>query len=277
MKLIARKQELSIGLILSMVLVLILTACGAGTPSDNVAADNSLERIINQGKLVVAIPQDTPLFGIQGADGSYEGFDVDFARMLAEDLGVELELVPVTSANRIPFLESGKVDLVIANMGVRPDRAQVINFSQPYAPFFWAVYGTKDQDISGPEDTTPYVAGATLGTLEEMAFTDAAPPETEIQRYNDQATTVQAFLSGQVDLLVTGNAIAAEIIRQNPDMGIESKFVLQQSPCHIGVRKGETSLLNFVNAVIYVHTLNGDLDELSMKWFGEPLPDFPNF
>ncbi len=273
-----KKSSLFTLLILSLLVVIVLAACSPnGGTGEAGTADDSLDRILSEGKLVVAVPQDTPLFGIQGEDGSYEGFDIDFAYMLGEDLGVEVELVPVTSANRIPFLESGRVDLVISNMGVRPDRAEVINFSNPYAPFFWAVYGTEDMDISGPEDTIPYTVGATLGTLEEIAFTDAAPAETNIQRYNDQATTVQAFLSGQVDLIVTGNAIAAEIIRQNPDMGVESKFVLQQSPCHIGVRKGETSLLNWVNAAIYVRKLNGSLDELSMKWFGEPLPVFPPF
>lgn len=76
---------------------------------------------------------------------------------------------------------------------------------------------------------------------------------------------------------MTGNAIAAGIIADHPEMNVESKFVLQQSPCHIGVRRGNADLLSWVNAFIYSHTLNGDLDKLSVKWFGEPLPDFPNY
>jgi polar amino acid transport system substrate-binding protein len=263
----------------SIIMLLLLSACNntGATLGGAVTTTDALDRILKEGKIKIAVPQDTPLFGIQGSDGSYEGFDVDFAHMLAEDLGVELELVPVVSANRIPFLTSGKVDLVIANMGVRPDRAEVIAFSKPYAPFFWAVYGTKDVDVRTIEDTVPYTVGATLGTLEEIAFSAAAPAGTKILRYNDQATTVQSFLSGQVDLIVTGNAIAAEVIRQNPAKGIESKFVLRQSPCHIGVRKGDNGLLSWVNAAVYVHKLNGDLDTLSIKWFGEPLPEFPDF
>ena len=105
----------------------------------------------------------------------------------------------------------------------------------------------------------------------------SAPEGTEIMRFDDQATTVQAFLSGQTDLIVTGNAIAAEMIKDNPEMNIESKFVLQQSPCHVGVARGDEALLSWVNAAIYSHKLNGDLDSLSMKWFGEPLPEFPDF
>lgn len=260
---------------LAMLLVVTLLVGSAPTS----AQDGSIiERIKSEGVLRVAVPEDTPFFGTVGLNGEHEGYDIDVARMAAQDLGVELELVPVTSANRIPFLTSGKVDLVIANMGVKPERAEVINFSNPYAPFFWAVYASADLDITSVEDAAAYRVGATLGTLEEIAYTDAAGADAaNIQRYDDQATTVQAFVTGQVDLLVAGNAIAAGVIASHPDMNVESKLVLQQSPCHMGVRYGDERLLTWVNAFIYTHTLNGDLDELSMKWFGEPLPDFPNF
>jgi polar amino acid transport system substrate-binding protein len=188
-----------------------------------------------------------------------------------------VELVPVSSQNRIPYLTSGKVDLIIANMGIKPERALVINFSNAYAPFFWAVYGSADKAVTNVEEAKAYKVGATLGTLEEVAFSEAAGPDADIQRYSDQATTVQAFLTGQVDLIVTGNAIATQIIKDHPEMNVESKFVIQQSPCHIGVRRGDEALLVWVNAFIYSHILNHDLDNLSIKWFGEPLPEFPNF
>lgn len=260
----------------SILLLVSVVGCGAAPETATTTTTDSLDAIIDSGKIKIAIPQDTPLFGTLAADGSYAGYDVDVAKMLGEELGVEVELVPVTSQNRVPYLTSGKVDLVIANMGIKPDRALVINFSQPYAPFFWAVYGSKDLDVKSIEDTVNYKVGATLGTLEEIAFSDAAPADTQISRYSDQATTVEAFLSGQVDLIVTGNAIAADIITNNPDKNVESKFVLQQSPCHIGVRKADTSLLNYVDAFIFMHKLDGSLDDLSVKYFGEPLPVFPS-
>lgn len=259
----------------SVMLLVSVVSCAAPQPAATTATENTLDSIVKSGKIKIAIPQDTPLFGTQAADGSYTGYDVDIAKMIGKDLGIEVELVPVTSQNRIPYLTSGKVDLVISSMGIKPDRALVINFSQPYAPFFWAVYGSKDLKVETLADTAKYKVGATLGTLEEIAFTDAAPKETEIKRYSDQATTVQSYLSGQVDLIVTGNAIAADIIKKNPDKKVESKFVIQQSPCHIGVRKEDTSLLNWVDAFIYMHKLDHSLDKLSIQYFGEPLPDFP--
>ena len=263
---------------------LVLSACSGPAPAANTgdSADgettNMVEQIKKNGVIRIAVPEDTPLFGTIGADGQHTGYDVDVANMLGADMGVTVELVPVSSANRIPYLTSGKVDLVISSMGVKPERAEVIDFSNAYAPFFWAVYGPADLPVSTVEDAAAYKIGATLGTLEETAYTDAAGADaTNIQRFDDQATTVQAFTTGQVDLIVTGNAIAAGIMSSHPEMNVESKIVLQQSPCHIGVRKGEDDLLKWVNAFIYVHILNGDLDKLSIKWFGEPLPDFPNF
>jgi polar amino acid transport system substrate-binding protein len=272
-------QKRILFVVISMLLLLALAACSGGATggAENAPAQNALDRIVSEGKIKIAIPQDTPLFGTESADGTYEGYDVEVAHMLAEDLGVEVELVPVTSKNRIPFLTSGKVDLVISSMGVKPERALVINFSNAYAPFFWAVYGSEDLEVNNVDQAAAYKVGATLGTLEEIAFTGAAAEGTEILRFDDQATTVQAYLTGQVDLIVTGNAIAAEMIKNNPDMKIESKFVLQHSPCHVGVRRGDTALLTWVDSFVYSHKLNGDFDKLSVKWFGEPLPTFPDF
>jgi len=279
-----KKNYLLILVSVSVLLVMVLSGCAGAAPaasSETSAAAvnvNEIEQIKKNGVIRIAVPEDTPLFGTIGADGEHTGYDVDVAKMVAADMGVEVELVPVTSANRIPYLTSGKVDLVISSMGVKPERAEVINFSNAYAPFFWAVYAPADLPVSSVEDAAAYKVGATLGTLEEIAYTDAAGGDaTNIQRFDDQATTVQAFTTGQIDLIVTGNAIAAGIIASNPEMNVESKIVLQQSPCHIGVRRGEEGLLNWVNAFVYTHTLNGDLDKLSVKWFGEPLPEFPNY
>ncbi|HRE30067.1 MAG TPA: transporter substrate-binding domain-containing protein [Anaerolineales bacterium] len=272
--------------ILTGLLTLVLAAGCGGAPTPDGATEggeaagaptNILDQIVAAGTIKIAIPEDTPLFGTLAADGSYEGYDVDIANMLAADMGVKAELVAVSSQNRIPYLTSGKVDLVISSMGIKPERALVINFSNAYAPFFWAVYGSADKPVTNVEEAKAYTIGATLGTLEEIAFSDAAGPDANIMRFDDQATTVQAFVSGQVDLIVTGNSIAGQIIKDHPEMNVESKFVLQQSPCHIGVRRGDEALLTWVNAFIYSHMLNHDLDNLSLKWFGEPLPDFPNF
>ncbi len=238
---------------------------------------SELDDIIRRGVVRIAIPQDTPPYGMMSVSGDFEGYDVDIAELIAKELGVRLEKVPVISKNRIPFLIAGKVDLIISSLGATPKRAQSIWFSNPYGPFFWGVWGPKNIRVSSAADTEGYTVGATLGTLEELAFTEMAPRRVNIRRYDDQATTVQAFLSGHVDLIVTGSPIAATMIKQNPHKKIERKFIIQHSPCHIGIRKGEVDLLYWVNVFIYRKKLSGDLDKLSKKWFGESLPELPAF
>jgi len=280
-KIFGKVLQVLAGLLVLALLAACSSAKSTGAPNDSEtqtgAATNILDKIVGAGNIKIAVPEDTPLFGSLAADGTYEGYDIDIANMIAKDMGVTVELVPVSSQNRIPYLTSGKVDLIVSSMGIKPERALVINFSNPYAPFFWAVYGSADKKVTNVEEAKAYKVGATLGTLEEIAFSEAAGQDANIMRFDDQATTVQAFLTGQVDLIVTGNAIAAQIMKDHPEMNVESKFILQQSPCHIGVRRGDEALLYWVNAFIYYHTLNQNLDKLSMKWFNEPLPKFPNF
>src|SRR5437867_10095852 len=86
------------------------------------AIADSLDDILEKGVVRIAVPQDFPPYGSPGKDGQVEGYDVDVARLLAKDLGAKLQLVPVTSVNRVPYLQVGKVDLVVATLGVSPER-----------------------------------------------------------------------------------------------------------------------------------------------------------
>ena len=238
-------------------------------------AQAELSDILNSGTVKIAIPENFAPFGSLGIEGEYEGYDVDVAKLIASDLGVELELVPVTSKQRIPFLETDKVDLVIATMGANPGRAKSIWFSSAYAPFFSGAFAASTLDISGPADLAGLKVGLTGGTLEDLELTESAPAGTEIIRFGDNAATRAAFLSGQVDVLVTGNTVAAGLSEENPDLDIATKFIIKESPAFIGVKKGNMDLLQWVNVFILHKKLGGDLNELSEKWLGQPLPPLP--
>src|ERR1700733_3346830 len=101
-----------------------------------VAHADELDSILAAKTLRVAVPQDFPPFGSSGPDMRPVGYDIDTAKLIAQQLGVVLELVPVTSANRIAYLTTHKVDLVISSLGKNAERAKVIDFSAPYAPFY---------------------------------------------------------------------------------------------------------------------------------------------
>jgi polar amino acid transport system substrate-binding protein len=240
------------------------------------AAYADLDDIIERGKVVIAVPQDFAPFGSVGPDLKPEGYDVDVARLIAKDLEVELELIPVTSANRIPFLQSGKVDIVISSMGANPGRAKSIWFTAPYAPFFSGVFAAPEKAIASPEDMSGMTIAVTRGTLEDLELTDMIDGDTTMRRFEDNATTIAAYLSGQADVLVTGNVIVAKMAEDNPDVAIETKFVIKNSPAFMGIAKGDMDLLQWLDIFILHKKLGGDLDDLSMKWFGQPLPPLPS-
>lgn len=236
-----------------------------------------LADILESGTVKIAIPESFPPFGALGPSGEYEGYDVDVAKLIAEDLGVELELVPVTSKQRIPFVETDRVDLVIATMGANPGRAKSIWFSAAYAPFYSGAFASGDKEISSPADLVGMKVGLTGGTLEDLELTKLVPEGVEIVRFGDNAATQSAFLSGQVDVLVSGNTLAAAISESNPDMGLQTKFILKESPAFIGVKKGNFDLLQWVNVFILHKKLGGELNTISETWLGQPLPALPTF
>ncbi len=241
------------------------------------AALADLSDILAAGTIKIAVPESFPPFGSLGDEGEQVGYDVDVAKLIAENLGVELELVPITSKQRIPFLETDRVDLVIATMGANPERAKSIWFSAAYAPFYSGAFAPASVDVGSVADLAGKKVGLTGGTLEDLELTKIAGDDVEIIRFGDNAATMSAFVSGQVDVLVSGNTLAAEIGEKNPDIGLERKFILKDSPAFIGVKKGNYDLLQWVNVFILHKKLGGELNEISLKWLGQPLPPLPTF
>ncbi|OJJ09241.1 amino acid ABC transporter substrate-binding protein [Alphaproteobacteria bacterium AO1-B] len=238
-------------------------------------ASAELKDILEAGTVKIAIPENFPPFGSLGAEGEYVGYDVDVAKMIAEDLGVELELVPVTSKQRIPFLETDRVDLVISTLGANPERAKSIWFSHAYAPFFSGAFAKPDVSVTTISDFAGKKIAVTGGTLEDLAITEDAPEEAEIIRFGDNAATIAAYVSGQADVIVTGNMVALGISNDNPDFNLETKFVIANSPSFIGVKTGNIDLLQWVNVFVLHKKLNGKLNELSETWLKTPLPPLP--
>ncbi|WP_223477487.1 transporter substrate-binding domain-containing protein [Oricola indica] len=256
---------------------LMKTAMAALLPALIVAvpAKAELSDILSAGTIKIAIPENFPPFGSLGAEGDYVGYDVDVANLIAADLGVEIELVPVTSKQRIPFLETDRVDLVISSMGANPERAKSIWFSSAYAPFFSGAFASSDKAISSVDELAGFKVGVTGGTLEDLELTEKGPEGIEIIRFGDNAANLAAYVSGQTDVIVTGNTVAAQLAADNPDLDVETKFIIKESPAFIGVKKGNVDLLQWVNVFILHKKLGGDLNSLSEKWLGQELPDLP--
>ena len=248
-----------------------LTALSLAAPQIAAAAD-ALAEIEKSGTIRVAVPQDFPPFGSVGPDMTPQGYDIDVAKLIAEKIGVELELVPVTSANRIPYLQTQKVDLVISSLGKNPEREAVIDFSAPYAPFFNGIFAPADVTITSVTDLSGKVVGVTRGAVEDLELTKVAPSDVTIKRYEDNNGTISAFLSGQVEAVATGNVVAAAILERNPPKRPELKFLIKNSPCYIGLNKNEPALLAKVDGIIAAAKADGTLNAIAEKWLKASLP-----
>ena len=119
------------------------------------ASADALDNIMKAKVIKIAVPQDFAPFGSAGPDLKPQGYDIDMANLIGKELGVSVEIIPVTSANRIPYLQTRKADLVISSLGKNPEREKVIDFSDAYAPFFSGVYGAKAVAVAKSARTSP--------------------------------------------------------------------------------------------------------------------------
>ena len=246
----------------------ILSATGA-------QAQAALDNIMKSKTIKIAVPTDYPPYGFVGPDMAPQGLDVDVARLVAAKLGAKADLLPVTTANRIPYLQTRKADLVISTLGRNPEREKVIDFTVAYSPFFIAVFGPKAMAVKTPAELAGKSISVTRGSVDDAELTKVAPPSTELRRFEDNNATISAFVAGQVQLVATSAQVASTMMTKNPQLGSEFKFVLKDSPNFIGVAKGEDALRNKVNEILVEAKKSGELDKLSVKWLGRPAGDLP--
>lgn len=239
-------------------------------------AQNALDEVMAKKLINIAIPTDFPPYGFVGTDLKPQGLDIDMANLIGAKLGVKVELVPVTSANRIPYLQTKKAHLVISTLGKNPEREKVIDFTAAYSPFFQAVFAAKSLPIKGFADLAGKTVGVTRGAIEDMELTKLAPPQADIKRFEDNNATVSAFVSGQVQVIATGASVAGNMMQRNPQLGTEYKLLIKDSPNFIGVAKGEDKLRLKVNEIIAAAKASGEIDAMAKKWLGRPAGELPN-
>ena len=238
-------------------------------------AQSALDDILKAKVLKVAVQTDSAPYGFVGTDLKPIGLDIDMANYIATKMGVKIELMPVTSANRIAYLQTKKADLVISTLGKNPEREKVIDFTSAYSPFFQAIYGAKTLNIKSMNDLAGKTVAVTRGAIEDQELTKVAPAGADLKRFEDNNATVSAYVSGQTQLLATGASVAGVMMQKNPQLGAEYKLLLKDSPNFIGVGKGEDALRTKVNAIIAEAKKSGDIDKMAQKWLGRPAGQLP--
>lgn len=248
---------------------LIVTLMLAGTAADADSWDD-----IQSKKVVrVAIDPSAPPYSAMDPNSQFAGFEVDVARRLAEDWGVELQIVPSTPANRIPYLITGQADVVISTLSITDARKEVIDFSRPYSGIQIAVNSAASADIDALEDLVGKPVAVVRGSTNDDVITAEALPGTNIIRFEDDATAITAMLSGQAEAYVTAPALITSIQEKNPSLDMEPRIVLRTNLTGIGLRKGEDALRTQLDEWVAARVEDGFLPDLYKQRFNLDLPN----
>ncbi len=232
-------------------------------------AGDTLVDAKKKGVLVVGCKDSLPPFGyIDEKSRQIVGYDIDFVNAIARKMGVKVELKPVTSASRMPQLQEGHIDIIAATMTKNAERAKVIDFSHTYF-FTGQKFITKKGTVNSLKDLEGKKIGTAKGSTSEQNVKKAVPSATVLS-FDDYPQAFLALQQGKVAAVTTDEAILAGILAKAPNKGQFEIPALQISdePYGLGMRKGDTNFVNFVNKTILEMEKSGEAKAIFDKWFG---------
>ncbi|CAM5221222.1 Polar amino acid transport system substrate-binding protein OS=Castellaniella defragrans OX=75697 GN=HNR28_001510 PE=4 SV=1 [Castellaniella defragrans] len=238
-----------------------LALCVVATSS----SARELDQIKQSGEIRIAINEGLPMFSFLGPDLQPEGSDIAAAKLLAKDLGVKLKLVSVSTAARIPTIQTGKADITVAALSITPERAKVVDFSVPYSMIEITVAAPKDVKITGYKDLKGLTIGLTRATVNDADISKNAP-DANIRRYEDDATLVTAAVSHQVKAVSSNPAIMGEINKKLTKNPYETKFVEREFELGVAIPKDNPKLKAWIDQWVRSNLKNGELNAIYKKY-----------
>lgn len=236
------------------------------------AAENQsmIDRVVDRGSMRVGVASFVP-WTMQDKNGEYIGFEVDVAKRLAKDLGVDIELVPTKFSGIIPALLADKFDIIVGSMSVTPERNLQGNFSIPYdyATVEALANREKTRDMKFPEDydkpetVIAVRSGSTPAIIAKKMF-----PNATIRMFDDEAPAVRDVTSGQAHLMLSSAPLPAFESLKNPDVLYQpTTEALSRQPVGFVIRKGDPDSLNVLDNWIRIVEEEGWLQEKRDYWF----------
>ena len=232
---------------LSALMVLALAACGK---RGNKVVYRTLDEIRDSGTVNIGVFSDKNPFGYVDENGEYQGYDVYFARRLAEDLGVKLNLVSTEAANRIEYLQTGKVDIILANFTVTPQRAEEVDFALPYMNVALGVVSPDSRVIESldswnADDQMIVISGTTAETYLTENY-----PDMKLQKYDTYANAKNAMENGSAAAWANDNTEVIAFALQSPGFTVGIPSLGSQDTIAPAVSKGNETLLGWINEEI---------------------------
>ena len=234
----------------------LLTGCGSGdsaaSADENTATaanGRTVEEIQADGTIRIGVFSDKAPFGYVDENGDYAGYDVYFAERIAKDLGVDVEYVSTDPASRVEFVETGKVDLILANFTVTEERAEKVDFCLPYMKVALGIVSPDSALIESPDQLNGKKLIVCKGTTAETYFAENYP-DVELVKYDQYADAYNALLDGRGDGLSTDNTEVLAWALSNPGFSVGVDSLGNIDSIAPAVAKGNTSLLDWINAEI---------------------------
>lgn len=258
------KKKIVFGLAVLSVLALGLVGCGKNETSDKASSDDanpsSVEAIKKRDKLRVAVFGDLSPYGYIDSEGANQGYDIYLAKRLAKDLlGDEnkVEFVVVNAEERVEILKSNKADIVLANFTKTPEREKVVDFANPYMKVAIGVVSPKSALVSDVDELKGKELIVNKGTTAETYFAKEYP-DIKLEKYDSKSQQFQALTDGRGAALADDNTYLYAWVKENPDFEVGIKEIGDVSTINPAVKKGNTSLLDW---------LNDDLEKLGKENF----------
>lgn len=239
--------------LLIIALALTFAACGgsdSGSASDDGTVYRTLNEIQESGTVYIGVFSDKNPFGYVDENGEYQGYDIYFAERIAEDLGVEVEYVSTEAANRVEYLETGKVDIVLANFTVTDERAEKVDFALPYMNVALGVVSPESRVIESVDDLTAddqviVISGTTAETYFEENY-----PDITLQKYDTYANAKSALENGNAACWANDNTEVLAYAKQNKGYVVGIATLGDQDTIAPAVSKGNSTLLDWINEEI---------------------------
>ena len=228
-----------------------LTGCGSEKTADASGSGDQVYRTLDEikesGTVNIGVFSDKNPFGYVDENGTYQGYDVYFAERIGKDLGVEINYVSTEAASRVEYLETGKVDIVLANFTVTEERAQKVDFALPYMNVALGVVSHEDNVIEsldqiGADDQVIVISGTTAETYLEENY-----PDIKLQKFDTYATAKTSFENGTGVAWANDNTEVIAYALENPGYVVGIPSLGSQDTIAPAVSKGNSSLLEWLN------------------------------
>jgi polar amino acid transport system substrate-binding protein len=241
--------------------------------ASSAAQAQTTDEIVKRGKILIGVCTEAVPVCFLNEKQESVGFEIDLAKMLGERMGVEVEFVQVPGASRIQYLLAGKVDILIAFLGVTPERALQVDYSQPYFVSDSNVLAAADVKIASYDDLKSLRVAVVRGTTSDRFLTKKLG-EGAVLRFDDTPSMYQALISGQIDVVTDTLNNAAQMMKSNADIKLEKKFAMFSQINGIAIRRDNQNLLNWLNSFVGFAKASGELGVMYEKWFERPMPNF---